>query len=388
MTRYEKKSLVGFLGIYGGSSILLLAVIAALFYLFQAKSLEENERFRMENRAASVARQVVELHMTGGSLTGLKLECPGRLGLFDAEGNRVAGELEGPLPLDQPFFEKNGRHYVVDQGTFMHLGVRYVVVESDRLDRRLSTLRFRVAAGFFAGVLFIAGVSFWLGRLFLRPVRREMERMDRFIKDTAHEINTPVSALLMTVGSLEKYGVPEEKRRRLKLSARRISDLYRDLSYLFLREVEQRNDQPIDMEAFLKERTDAFADLAAAKEVAFRLETVPVTLEMDRNRAERLVDNLLSNGIKYGPRGSTVTVKLREDSLSVADQGTGIPPEKREAVFRRYHREAGPEGGFGIGLDIVKNVCDEYGFKIAVIESPEGGALFTVEFHTRSTLSS
>lgn len=87
---------------------------------------------------------------------------------------------------------------------------------------------------------------------------------------------------------------------------------------------------------------------------------------MDVNKMTRVIDNLISNAIKYNKRFGSITIVLRKDYFIVEDSGIGIEASKVSAMFERYTRFNSSEGGFGIGLNIVKSIIDEYNLKISV----------------------
>ena len=84
-----------------------------------------------------------------------------------------------------------------------------------------------------------------------------------------------------------------------------------------------------------------------------------------------MIDNLISNAIKYNKRSGIVGIKLKQNELVIWDAGIGIKEDKIPFIFDRYSRFNNSEGGFGIGLSIVKTILDEYHISIEV-ESKEG----------------
>jgi two-component system OmpR family sensor kinase len=92
---------------------------------------------------------------------------------------------------------------------------------------------------------------------------------------------------------------------------------------------------------------------------------------MDREDAARLIDNLLSNAVKYTSSGGSIHVKLDEKELSVADSGIGMDEKLKARVTDRFFRADHSEGGFGLGLNIVKEIVDFYGIRLD-IESQKG----------------
>jgi signal transduction histidine kinase len=128
--------------------------------------------------------------------------------------------------------------------------------------------------------------------------------------------------------------------------------------------------------------TEAVADQKAAEEkkrIDFRLD-LPASLIVaaDEGRIRQVLLNLLQNAVRYSPEGGEIAVECGTDNgwatVRVRDQGPGLPPEKREHVFERFHR--GEKGGSGLGLTIAKGIVEGHGGKIGVETNSEGGSTF------------
>jgi two-component system OmpR family sensor kinase len=98
-----------------------------------------------------------------------------------------------------------------------------------------------------------------------------------------------------------------------------------------------------------------------------------VVLKMDRNDALRLVDNLLSNAIKYNKIAGELSLFLDENSFRVKDAGGGIDARDISSIQKRFKRANKSEGGFGIGLDIVSQVVNSYGFSLEMLSDKDVG---------------
>jgi two-component system OmpR family sensor kinase len=101
---------------------------------------------------------------------------------------------------------------------------------------------------------------------------------------------------------------------------------------------------------------------------------------MDRTKTQKLVNNLISNAIKYSKSNSSINISLKDNIFSVEDFGIGISPSEQAEIFKRYKRGNNIEGGFGIGLDIVKRVCQEYDLKLRLKSQLNNGSTFFVDF--------
>jgi two-component system OmpR family sensor kinase len=105
-----------------------------------------------------------------------------------------------------------------------------------------------------------------------------------------------------------------------------------------------------------------------------------VALVIDKRKVTRVIDNLISNAIKYNQRGGTIGIELREGMLVVWDTGIGIEKEKIPFMFDRYMRFDESEGGFGIGLSIVKKILDEYHISIDVESEIKKGTRIIIKW--------
>ena len=153
-------------------------------------------------------------------------------------------------------------------------------------------------------------------------------------------------------------------------------------------ELEERE---CDLAAVVRDVVMGFEPIAAVREIHLACEGPDRLVTVaDAQRLERVVANLLDNGLRFAPFAGTVRVNLgvRDETirLEVADDGPGIPASERERVFDRSHRVAGSErdadsqrGASGIGLATVNEIVTLHRGTVRAERAPEGGALFIVE---------
>jgi signal transduction histidine kinase len=223
-----------------------------------------------------------------------------------------------------------------------------------------------------------------------RLVRFEELRND-LVATVAHEFRTPLTSLRMAVHLLseETVGPLTRKQADLVFAAREecdrlqsIVDELLDLSRIQADRVELRTSE-LDPEQVIHAVLDAHATEAEGRRATLRSEVLPgmPAIRADRERLQLVLDNLISNAIKYGPEGSAITVRAvqrdRALRIEVADQGPGIPAEYRQAIFDKYVRVPGaPKGGAGIGLYIAREIVRAHGGEIGVDSEPGKGATF------------
>ena len=138
--------------------------------------------------------------------------------------------------------------------------------------------------------------------------------------------------------------------------------------------------QRIDLLPLLQSRLEYFSLAMEAKKITLYKELVPATITINQGLISRVIDNLLSNAIKYNRRGGEIIVTLEEGRLTIEDSGIGMEQSQIEEIFERYSRFDESEGGFGIGMNIVKKIVEHYGMQIHVESAPGVGTKITLQW--------
>ena len=302
--------------------------------------------------------------------------CRFDVGYYDKDKKPIFTQIAGFKGFDKEFFEENERCYSVVVDSSNHLGVRYIVLKENELSHALQALRVRIISYLILSFLLMGIVGYFLGRLFLRPVREQIESLDRFISDTTHELNTPISAILMTIQSLR--GVEPKKIKRLEASAKRLSTMYSTLTYRL--EGKEAASEELCFASTVETRVEYVKELIDSKRLNVNLDLNATKVFIPKESAHRLIDNLLSNAIKYSDVGDSITMTLKENVFKIQDTGIGIDEKVQEDIFKRYQRANEERGGFGIGLNIVLAICKQYKIKLG-LESKRGeGSTFILTF--------
>jgi two-component system, OmpR family, sensor kinase len=395
LTSYERKALLRFLALYLGSVFVLLAIIGRLFFAHNAEMMTSSIKFEMMYQARKLSMRIFEASMEQpiGALfressetlvgererfLGALKHCRFDVGYYDAQGRDLYTEIPEAVDFDTDFQIFGGACYTVVEDPAEHLGVRYIILRENKLSDEIAFLRMRIISYLILSFLFMGLVGYFLARLFLAPVRNKIESLDRFISDTTHELNTPVSAILMTIQGLK--GCEPKKIKRLEASAKRLSTIYGSLTYRLRGENRKEHIESFWLDRMLTERMEYMRELIDAKKLQTRLFVEPMRVEMDRESALRLIDNLLSNAIKYSDPGQTITLSIAGRRFEIRDQGIGIDPEAHRDIFKRYKRANKERGGFGIGLDIVWSICKRYNIAIEVESQKGKGSCFILRF--------
>jgi heavy metal sensor kinase len=253
-----------------------------------------------------------------------------------------------------------------------------------------SNLNKRLEIGHAAEELTVLAASF---NELLARLDQSFEAMRRFVADASHELRTPISVIRGEADvALSHNRGATEYRDSLAIvldESRRLSRLVDDLLNLARADAGRVNLQAQDFyfNDLLAECCRSMQTLAAASEVALECHsTGDVQFRGDEALLRRLVINLLDNAIRYTPPGGQVSAELEADPAAVririSDSGVGIAPEAAPHVFDRFYRadksRSRQDGGFGLGLSIVKWIAESHNGSVELTRNPGPGTTFTV----------
>ena len=378
LTSSEKKSFFSFLGLYLGSSFILM-LIALFFYYQNEKTLYlDLVKSNMQNIVSKVSNEIIISHMLDVEFDkNIYLNNQDyKISFYDKDKNLLFGNLNEKLNFEQNFYNDEEKLIIVDSSTVGHLGIWYIALKDNSLKEKISNLKLNIFLIFLIFYTIIAIVSWSLAKLFLKPIKNERERLNNFIKDTTHELNTPISAIIM---SCEDDNLTKKQLDRIKFSAKRVSEIYKDLTYIFLGNIEKKSLDKIDLSKVIKEEIINFEPMIARKRLKINLNIVELFYEINKDDFIRLFNNLFSNAIKYNKTDGNIDIILQNRELIIKDSGIGISKDKIKDIFNRYYRATNQSGGFGLGLNIVNMICKTYNIKIDVQSSENIGSTFTLK---------
>lgn len=273
--------------------------------------------------------------------------------------------------------EKNFRYLVHKLPEGAYFGSTYLIVSKEFSSSSiyLSIITILLLATCSAFLVFI-----YLIKEFQKPFIQINESLDRFIKDAMHEINTPLSIMVTNVELFEKKHGENKYLGRIKAASKTLSTIYDDMDYIIKEEQGIFPKDSIDVGELLRARVDYFAEIARMKSITIELNVQSgCCIFINKLRLLRIVDNNVSNAIKYSHENSKIDISVIKNidfvELIFKDYGVGI--KEPDKIFDRYYREEKVKGGFGLGLNIVKNICDDENIKV-LVESEYGiGSKFT-----------
>ena len=389
LSHYEKRSLIRFLLIYLCSIYMFIFILAGMFYTIEKKNIFEQHSLKLGALASSLSHQIITSHMMhDDALKHCMSDKPIKacfdnmedyeVAFFDANKKPLYASFEDSVDFSRKFYEANKDFFYVDDSAQGHLGIAYIVLKKPQSSRLIQALQKEIALYLLLSLSFATLLGFILAKLFLQPIRTEIETLNTFIKDSTHELNTPITAILMSIQTLKE--VDEKKKKRIELSAKRIATLYGNLSYMLLHDKQNEAKSDVNVKKLVEERLDYFADLIMSKKINVTLQLEEKVLKIHEESLIKLIDNLLSNAIKYNNVNGMIQVLLTHEKLSISDNGIGIEASKINDITKRYKRANSDKGGFGIGLDIVNTICKQYGFRLEITSKEHVGSTFNIYF--------
>ena len=221
-------------------------------------------------------------------------------------------------------------------------------------------------------------------------LRRQDELRRATVADIVHELRNTLVGVVGRIEALQDGMVADEQTalERTARDARRLNRLVDDV--LLLAEAQKPSllvrKRPVDVQEVASERGSAFADRFADRGIAFTCTTAPARVEGDSERLAQIVDNLLSNALRYTDPGGTVSLRLAvrqgEAVLQVSDSGIGIAPEYLGRIFDRFWRDPTARvrvaEGSGVGLALVRDLALSHDGRVEVESRPGKGSTFSV----------
>ncbi|MCB4752897.1 MAG: HAMP domain-containing histidine kinase [Sulfurovum sp.] len=380
MNELEKKSFYSFLGLYIISSFLFIGIIGYWYYVAQKNALENEAYYRLVHMADKISDNIIFAHMQQRTRSPLNLPDDIILALVNTKGKIVEGSLIDSAPLSEGYIWKNGYNILVSSAPREHLNIKYVVLQTDFLKHKMTTLRTTVVNVMIVVALFIALIAWVLSKIFIRPVHQRVKQIESFINDVTHELNTPISSLTMATDQALKQGECSKKiLKNISISTRQLYDIYRSLTYLNF-STNKEHDEVIDLMEVLKCSIAYYKPLAEVKQISLKVETESTKYMIPKAQATLLFGNLISNAIKYSSRRSKIELSLKDQMFRIKDYGMGIDPKKQKEIFKKFTRATSYSGGFGVGLSIVKSICEQYHIDIELNSILDEGAEFRLYF--------
>ena len=367
----EKKTLFGFFSLYITLCVVILIFVSFIYFKFQKDFMLGQKRITLQNYSNEFIIQLKHLHVNFDKTKLYPRDKRFNTAIYDSDKKLIFSTLKSTkTKLDNIIYTTNKKIHFIKEPESYYLGARYVIIEINEDQNWLYSMQKHIFIITASGLIFMLIIGYFLLRLFLKPMRDALHLLDRFIKDTTHELNTPISAIVANIEMIDTTNLDEKtanKIKRIDIGAKTVSNIYQDLTYLTLNNKIMSQNENINLSDILHQRIDYFTTLADVKKIKFIKDIQnDLYLTMDVKKLSKLIDNLISNAIKYNKINGSIKVSLKPNLIIIEDSGIGIKKEQIALLFDRYSRFDKTVGGFGIGLNIVSMICKEYDLKINI----------------------
>jgi len=385
LTKSETRTLLGFGFLYSFLILIIISVVSFLYYNFQKDLMLQEKRQILQEYSNDLVFRLKDLHVNFDKYKFYPRDEKFNSAIFDSDKTEIFSTLQSSnINFEEVAYISNKKIHYIDKPESYYLGAKYIIVEIDDDRAWFEKVKNEMISFGLLAFIFMSIVGYFIAKLFLRPMRDSLHLLDRFIKDTTHELNTPISAIVTNIEMIDKTSLDEKtlkKINRIDIGAKTISNIYEDLTFLTLNNKIISQNEKLDISKITRQRVEYFRSLATIKKISFDLDiSEDIFLLCDIKKFSKLLDNLLSNAIKYNKVNGTIKLILTEQKLIVEDTGKGMSQENLENLFERYSRFDKSVGGFGIGLNIVYLIAKEYDLKINVTSKLKVGTRIEVSW--------
>ena len=303
--------------------------------------------------------------------------------LIGRQTDELRGELQNKILEPETFWARNMEIYADPQCT-----VQDELVELSRPDGASlarSSVPISSSTGTYLGRL-------WIYRDVTRARAAERAKAE-FVSVVSHELRTPLTSIQGSLGLLASGKVAELDERAKELigiaehNTRRLVHLINDI--LDLEKIEsgalELQLDSMDIRTAVDEATSSVSSLAESLGIEIQNNVVSRFVTADSDRIVQVLVNLIGNAIKYSEAGGVVKISARSDrklgtTITVSDQGPGIPADKLDAIFGRFEQvdssDSRKKGGTGLGLAICRSIVSQHGGRIWVDSALGSGSQF------------
>lgn len=355
MLKHEKTAFWKFFSTYFGSVAILILASGFFYFQEQKKTLIEKEHFSMIEYIRQVKMKQTPRNSMGISYGIKNIEIEN----FNMNNFEI-GEREF---LKYMPYNWEGRYFLVtkDKSNYyenLFQMKRYIIIIQIVL------------------LMFFASLSYFLSVRALRPMQEAITKLDNFSKDLIHDLNTPITSILLNMKLLDKKAQLEENKPllRIKRSVEDISELHNNLTLLLQEETMLMQSHNI----FEVVNEVVSIHKRIYQDISFEVEDRELFVDVNYNAFKQILMNLLSNACKYNIENGSIKIYVKSGVLYIEDNGVGI--KNIDEVFVRSYTEN--KSGNGIGLDIVKRLCEAMNIEIKVESQRAEGTKFLLFFNS------
>ncbi len=352
MLNHEKKAFWKFFSIYFGS-VAILILLSGYFYLQEKRqSMVEKEHFSMIEYTRQIKMKLIpDAPHISHKIMDIKIE-NFNMNNFEIQKDKFLKYM--------PYSWEGG----------------YILVTKDKVHYEQSISKIKKDIIFTQMVLLalFAYLSYFLSIRALRPMQEAVTKLDNFSKDLIHDLNTPITSILLNMKLLDSNSAFKDNKAlmRIKRSIEDIGELHNNLTALLEEDTMKIQKENIYM--IVSEVIVTYKKIYP--HISFDLRGSEYYAKVNKDAFKQVIANLISNACKYNAETPYVKIYVKDRVLYIEDNGIGI--KNPQNIFERSYKEH--NSGHGIGLDIVKRLCDSMDIKISVKSKIALGTTIALSF--------
>jgi len=230
-------------------------------------------------------------------------------------------------------------------------------------------------------VCFIIISGGFISKLAVAPLAQYVTDLQSLSKETLHELNLPISTIVTNSQMLSEslYNEKDIKRlERINSACLMLQERYNELDYLIRIQSEESLYESFFLDELVRERVDFLGKIYPSAE--FHLSLEPLQLKNDKKGVQKVIDNLIDNGVKYSPDSKILDITVTQKSLIIKDYGQGMDETELLQIFENYYQSDTNAKGFGIGLNMVKRFCDKNSIVLDFKSALNSGTEVSLQF--------
>ncbi len=252
----------------------------------------------------------------------------------------------------------------------------YILVRKNKSEfyKNLFTIKLKVISVQVLLLLVFALISYVLSIRALKPMQEAITKLDNFSKDLIHDLNTPITSILLNMKILEKNRDLNDSKplSRIKKNIEDISELHNNLTTLL-----QEDTMQVQKENIVKIIEDVVTTHQKIyTDIEYKIDIKEFYANINKNAFIQVLVNLISNASKYNKEKGYIKIYSQNRTLFVEDSGVGI--KNPSEIFNRSYTEH--KSGTGIGLDITKRLCEAMNIKISATSQTDVGTTVHLKF--------
>lgn len=353
---------------------LIATFIVAFMFILQGlqiinlakKELEKDNLFDLMVKSNEVKADINSINFTSNLIY--------KYAILDKNLNITFSNLT-ILPPNFDFNELNFKQNLFYKDFFLYDDELYFLIISKEINyKRIIFLAF-----FMLTITIMAStlVMYFVYVSITKPHLEQKKMMNTFFNDAMHELKTPLGVASINLEILETRN---KQTHRIKAALKQMKITYEDVEFFIKNDKIRFQKKVLNFSDFLYKRIRFSSTIAHSKKIQIISKISPnIKVFLSNIEATRLVDNNLSNAIKYSNEGSKINIYLTSNDdfaiFKVQDFGCGI--KNTNAIWQRYTRQNSSQGGFGLGLNIVMKICSKNDILYEVNSTPKIGTVFT-----------